>query len=169
MIKLRPAVTEDGPTLAEIDLLTWTVQTSPSPPPCDPSTYRFFDEQTRPRDVLVAEVTSGIGGYVKLREPHGPATRAHVYEIGGLAVTPGLQGAGVGRRLVEAAVEESRRRGARKLSLRVLGDNVAARHLYEICGFSVEGVLRDEFFLDERYVDDVLMSHHLGAALGAAD
>ena len=56
---------------------------------------------------------------------------------------------------------DSTRRGARKLSLRVLGDNTVARGLYESCGFAVEGVLRDEFLVDGRYVDDVLMARDL--------
>lgn len=169
VITIRRAVTGDGPILTGIDLLTWTPQTSPSPYPHDPSGYRFFDRRTRPEDVLVAEVDSVIGGYVKLREPSGLAARLHVYEISGLAVAPELQGAGVGRRLVEAGVGESRRRGARKLALRVLGDNAAARHLDETCRFTVEGVLQDEFFLDGHYVDDVLMACHLAPAAAAAN
>jgi ribosomal protein S18 acetylase RimI-like enzyme len=64
----------------------------------------------------------------------------------------------VGRALLEAALAEARRRGARKLSLRVLGDNERARALYERAGFEVEGVLRAEFHLDGRDVDDVLMA-----------
>jgi RimJ/RimL family protein N-acetyltransferase len=40
----------------------------------------------------------------------------------------------------------------------VLGPNAAARALYESCGFTVEGVLREEFLLDGQYVDDVLMA-----------
>ena len=60
----------------------------------------------------------------------------------------------------------ARSRGARKLSLRVLGGNVAARRLYEACGFTVEGVLREEFFLGGRYVDDVLMACLLDAVAG---
>jgi RimJ/RimL family protein N-acetyltransferase len=59
---------------------------------------------------------------------------------------------------VRAAVDEARRRGARKLSLRVLATNPGARRLYERCGFVVEGVLREEFLLDEVFVDDVLMA-----------
>ena len=35
---------------------------------------------------------------------------------------------------------------------------MAARRLYESCGFTAEGVLREEFFLGGRYVDDVLMA-----------
>ena len=36
--------------------------------------------------------------------------------------------------------------------------NERARRLYESAGFVVEGVLREEFFLEGRYVDDVLMA-----------
>ena len=69
-------------------------------------------------------------------------------------------------RLTEACIEQARSRGARKLSLRVLGGNVAARRLYESCGFTVEGVLCEEFFLGGRYVDDVLMACLLDAVAG---
>ncbi len=82
-------------------------------------------------------------------------------ELGGLAVDPGHQRTGAGRALVHAVVQQARARGARKLSLRVLGPNVTARRLYEACGFTVEGVLRAEFLLDGGYRDDVLMAHNL--------
>ncbi|EOD64089.1 GNAT family N-acetyltransferase, partial [Amycolatopsis vancoresmycina] len=64
-------------------------------------------------------------------------------------------------RLVEAAVAEARRRGARKVTLRVLGPNAGARRVYERCGFVVEGVLRGEFRIDGADVDDVLMARSL--------
>ena len=59
------------------------------------------------------------------------------------------------------AAEEAARRGARKLGLRVLGGNASARALYASAGFVVEGVLRDEFWLDGRFVDDVFMARPL--------
>ena len=97
----------------------------------------------------------------------GPLTsQSHVLQIRGLAVHPARRRCGVGRRLTEACIEQARSRGARKLSLRVLGGNVAARRLYESCGFTVEGVLREEFFLGGRYVDDVLMACMLDAVAG---
>jgi RimJ/RimL family protein N-acetyltransferase len=63
--------------------------------------------------------------------------------------------------LVEAAVTHAAGRGARKVTLRVLGPNEGARRLYERCGFVVEGVLRGEFELAGRLVDDVLMAYRL--------
>ena len=85
-------------------------------------------------------------------------SHAHVWEINGVAVDSAAGGKGVGRALVEAAFAAAGRRGARKVSLRVLGTNAGARRLYTRCGFHEEGVRRDEFLLDGPGVDDVLMA-----------
>lgn len=111
--------------------------------------------------MLVAETGGVVSGYAKLGQPSPLPSHAHVLELGGLAVGPSHQRAGVGRRLVEAAVQEARSRGARKLSLRVLGPNTGARRLYASCGFVVEGVLAAEFLLDGHYLDDILMARDL--------
>lgn len=58
-------------------------------------------------------------------------------------------------------MQECSRRGARKVTLRVLRHNVGARRLYEKGGFLPEGVLHGESLLEERYVDDILMTRHL--------
>jgi ribosomal protein S18 acetylase RimI-like enzyme len=99
-----------------------------------------------------------VAGYVRLGEGFGIPAHRHVRVIGGLAVDPDRRGLGLARRLVDAAVAEARRRGARKVTLRVLGHNTAARRVYERCGFVVEGVLRAGFRVDGADVDDVLMA-----------
>jgi ribosomal protein S18 acetylase RimI-like enzyme len=142
-----------------IDRATWSTLTSPSPPPAEGAP--FFGTRTAPADVLVAEVDGKVAGYIAIRPPTELEASSHVQHVNGLAVDPALQGRGVGRTLLEAAATEAGRRGARRLTLRVLEPNVAARHLYESCGFLVEGVLRGEFHLDGRDVDDVLMARTL--------
>jgi len=137
---------------------------SPAPPPPAPD-WSFFDERVEIRDVLVAEVDGGVAGYARLSHPHPLEASRHVLQISGIAVDPAQQRRGVGRALIDAAVAEARGRGARRLTLRVLGPNVAARRLYETSGFVVEGVLRGEFHLDGEYVDDVLMALDLAPGL----
>src|SRR5262249_2144890 len=73
---------------------------------------------------------------------------------------------GVASALLAAAEQHARARGARKLSLRVLGTNAPAMQLYEGVGFRKEGVLRDEFRIGGRYVDDVIMAKHLVSPAG---
>jgi ribosomal protein S18 acetylase RimI-like enzyme len=142
-----------------IDRATWTTATSPSPSPADGAP--FFGARTAPGDVLVAEVEGAVAGYISIRPATELQASSHVQHVTGLAVDPALQGRGVGRSLVEAAVAEAGRRGARRLTLRVLGPNTAARRLYESCGFVVEGVLRGEFHLDGEDIDDILMARTL--------
>lgn len=156
MTTVRFARDEDEAVLAKLDERTWTPAFSPAPPP--PAGTPFFDDGTRPENVLVAEHDGVVAGYVRLDEGFGIPAHRHVLVIGGLAVDPDRRRLGIARRLVDAAVAEARRRGARKLTLRVLGHNTGARRLYEHCGFVVEGVLRAEFRVDGEDVDDVLMA-----------
>ena len=157
---MRRARPEDDAALALVDALTWTSAVSPAGPRT--GSVSFFGESTTPADVLVAEREGDVVGYVLVRQAIPLPSHVHVLQVDGLAVHPEHQGRGAGRALVEAAVEEARSRGARKLSLRVLAPNTAAQRLYASCGFEVEGVLREEFVLDGQLVDDVLMARRLG-------
>lgn len=157
---IRVATPGDEGALGRLDRATWStlhsVQERPQPP-YEP----FFDQRFGPRDHLVAELDGVLVGYVRLALPTPLACNAHVRQIQGFAVSEEVRGAGVGRALLRAVRDEARRRGARRLTLRVLGHNTPARKLYESEGFVVEGVLSEEFLIDGRYVDDVLMGRQL--------
>jgi ribosomal protein S18 acetylase RimI-like enzyme len=158
--RIRTAGPADDEALTLIDRLTWSCLHAvvPEPqPPYDP----FFSERHTPENCLVAELGDRVVGYLRLGFPTPLASNAHVRQIQGLAVADEARGRGVGRALIRAAVEEARRRGARRLTLRVLGHNTPARKLYESEGFVVEGVLPEEFLLGGEYVDDILMGRSL--------
>lgn len=158
VLTIRTAVPADGPRLAALDLATWSSVVTPAPRWAEDAD--FFAARA-PGDVLIADRDGAPAGYVLLGRPTPLHSNRHVLQIAGLAVDPTAQGQGLGRRLVEAAIEEAARRGARRLTLRVLGGNSTAQALYASCGFVVEGVLREEFHLDGRFVDDVLMARTL--------
>jgi ribosomal protein S18 acetylase RimI-like enzyme len=160
-VRIRAAVDTDGQALTAIDRATWSVDVSPSPP--WPPDRPFFDDRTPPGDVLVAHEGEHVLGYAKLCPDPMPASSGHVQQINGLAVDPAHQGRGVGRMLLEAARQEAITRGARRITLRVLGNNTRARALYHACGYQTEGVLKDQFYLDGRYVDDVFMALEINA------
>ena len=63
--------------------------------------------------------------------PHGPAA----YEIGKMAVREDYQGQGIGRKLMEAAIEAGRSLGARQLYLETHHSLDPALRLYESVGF----------------------------------
>src|SRR5206468_3826610 len=145
--------------LLAIDRATWAPIVSPSH---GPSEGPFFNERTRPENVLVAEEDGVVVGWGKIENPTPLPASDHVWHCTGLAVDPAVARRGVGRALVEALVEEARSRGGRRMTLRVFGPNEPARRLYERCGFVVEGVMRQEFRIGEdEYVDDYLMARDL--------
>ncbi|MEU7425417.1 MULTISPECIES: GNAT family N-acetyltransferase [unclassified Streptomyces] len=157
---IRLARLDDEEELSVLDRATWSTLHAVMPPP-QPPYAPFFDERHGPDDYLVAELGGRVVGYIRLTHSTPLASNAHVIAIQGFAVAHEARGRGVGRALVRAAVEEARGRGARRLTLRVLGHNTPARTLYESEGFTVEGVLPEEFHLDGAYVDDVLMGRRL--------
>ncbi|EGX56563.1 acetyltransferase [Streptomyces zinciresistens K42] len=157
---IRPARPEDGEELGVLDRLTWSPVHAVLPRP-QPPYPPFFDDRHAPGDTLVAELGGRLVGYVRLAHATALASNAHVLQIQGFAVFGEARGRGVGRRLVRAAVDEARRRGARRLTLRVLGHNAPARALYEAEGFVVEGILPQEFCVEGTYVDDVVMGRSL--------
>jgi ribosomal protein S18 acetylase RimI-like enzyme len=156
---IRPARADEETALRALDRATWTQLATPTPAPAPDAP--FFRTGVAAADVLVAEEDGELAGYVALGASTPLDSNRHVLSIHGLAVAVSYRGRGLGRALIEAAAAEATRRGARKLSLRVLGGNTVARALYESCGFVVEGVLRDEFLIDGRYVDDVVMARDL--------
>ena len=158
MVEVRPATASDEEPLAVLDRAAWTPFSSPGR--LDEAAP-FFDERTSHEDVLVAVVDGEAAGYIRINRASRFHSSDHVLTVNGIAVDPARQGRGVGRALIDAAVAEARRRRARRLTLRVFSPNERARRLYESAGFVVEGVLREEFFLDGRYVDDILMARVL--------
>jgi ribosomal protein S18 acetylase RimI-like enzyme len=156
---IRPALREDEPALLALDRATISPDVSPASP--DDPRPGFWGPNEDPPDTVVVEVDGTVAGYVKLRHATELKASRHVLHVAGLAVNPAHQGQGLGRRLMEAAIAEARSRGARRLTLRVLGPNKRAQKLYESLGFEIEGVQREEFFLAGRYVDDVLLALRL--------
>lgn len=166
MSRIRPAVAADDESLAAIDEATWDVTVTPAPRR-EPGSAFFGGPQ--PEDVLVAEVDGTVVGYVTLHQVIPLPSHAHVLQVNGLAVAPHVQGRGIARELVQAALREATDRGARKVGLRVLSTNQPARRLYESCGFVIEGRLAGEFVLDGHPVDDLLMAWHADADADAED
>lgn len=162
-VAVRLARPEDEAGLARLEAAAWTPASGfPSViERADDPFFTFFTDDNPPAAFLVAELDGRMAGYLRLRPVTPLPENAHVLGVAGLAVAPGDRRRGVASALLAAAERQARARGTRKLSLRVLSTNAAARRLYERLGFGVEGILRDEFCIGGRFVDDVLMTKHL--------
>ena len=83
------------------------------------------------------------GGAILLAEQDGivvgtcalVAMEEGTFEVAKMAVNPALRGAGIGRKLLQAAVEAARARQARRLYIETNNTLSNAVHLYESCGF----------------------------------
>jgi ribosomal protein S18 acetylase RimI-like enzyme len=159
-VQIRVGRIADDAGLAALDAAAWT-PASGFPSVIQASDGSFFSPDSPPQAHLVAEIGGRIAGYLRLKPMTRLPENAHVLGVLGLAVAPTARRRGVAAALLTAAEDQARARGAAKLSLRVLSTNHSAIRLYERQGFAHEGLLRGEFLIDGRYVDDVLMAKQL--------
>lgn len=159
-VQVRRARLGDEPDIAALDAAAWSPE-SGFPSVIQAADGSFFSPDSPPEAHLVAEIGGRITGYLRLKPMTRLPENAHVLGVFGLAVAPAARRRGVAAALLAAAEGQARARGAAKLSLRVLSTNHSAIRLYERQGFAHEGLLRGEFLIDGRYVDDVLMAKQI--------
>jgi ribosomal protein S18 acetylase RimI-like enzyme len=81
--------------------------------------------------------------------------------IMGILVHHDYRNIGVGQSLVDEACDEARRRGKTKIVLSVFQTNSAAIAMYKKMGFDVAGIRKCQFWVNDVYVDEVLMEKFL--------
>jgi RimJ/RimL family protein N-acetyltransferase len=69
------------------------------------------------------------------------------------------QGKGIGGQIMDYTIQWCRRHHLHKLCLTVFASNEVAKYLYEKAGFVIEGVQKDQVFLNGTYDDEVLMAY----------
>jgi RimJ/RimL family protein N-acetyltransferase len=107
--------------------------------------------------VLVADDDGRIVGRLSIARDQHPASK-HVADLG-LMVAASHRRRGIGRALLEAAVEWAREAGVSKLELHVFPHNEPAIRLYEEFGFEREGYRRAHYRRGPEYLDAILMAY----------
>ena len=157
-IELRRLLPGDAASYREIRL-----EALQDTPDAFSSTYEA--EKDRPLDAFAARLRdshvigafdgrqlAGIAGfYIQPGPKH-----AHKGMLWGMYVRPTHRATGLGRKLVEAIIEQARRQ-VELLQLFVVSDNLAARRLYQKLGFVEYGIEHHATKYRGRYLDDVLM------------
>jgi RimJ/RimL family protein N-acetyltransferase len=112
--------------------------------------------------VFVAEEDGRIVGRLSVaRDPH-PAS-FHVADLG-LMVVASHRRRGIGRALLQQAVDWAAQSRVRKLELHVFPHNAPAIALYESFGFVREGYRKDHYRRGFGYVDAILMAYPVDGA-----
>ncbi|MFO0659200.1 MAG: GNAT family N-acetyltransferase [Polyangiaceae bacterium] len=152
---IRPACLDDVPKLDAIDRRIWDARSTPAPLPLG---VIPFDLHLPLQDTWVAAIESDIAGYVTIGSRSSLTSNQHVCMIRVLGVDQAFQRCGIGRRLLEEAEHQARKRGCKVMRLYVLGSNTRAIAAYERAGFSITARLEGEFIINGLVVDDLIMS-----------
>lgn len=100
---------------------------------------RHFRERPETSHFFVAETADGTrAGFLHLQSTIDFFTGASNCHVSDIAVAPGLDGHGIGSRLLAFAEAFAKGRGCRFVTLSVFPANARARALYERHGFDVE-------------------------------
>jgi RimJ/RimL family protein N-acetyltransferase len=164
-VTIRRAVSSDAPALVDLARAVarepegWLISAGGPRGVGDERRFLRAVRRSPHAAVFVAEAPEGIVGRLSVaRDPH-PAS-AHVADLG-LMVAKTHRRRGIGRALMEQAVEWARASGVTKLELHVFPHNAAALELYERFGFEREGFRRGHYSSGGRLVDAVLMAYEV--------
>lgn len=134
MASIRLASPADAPVLGRL-LYAFNVEFGAATPDAE-----TIAERAAPLlasgEVTVLLAGDGPDGFAQLRfrpSLYTGALDAHLEE---LYVVPERRGRGLGRALLEAAMDHARQRGAAHVDLGTSEDDLAARNLYESAGFT---------------------------------
>ena len=97
---------------------------------------------------LIAEEAGELCGYIGMYQALDEG------EITNVAVTPDKRNAGIGRKLVQEAVEQAKKQQIKQIVLEVRVSNDSAIHLYEKCGFVTCGIRKGfyDFPKEDAYI-----------------
>src|SRR5207249_10024275 len=79
----------------------------------------------------------------------------------GLTMISEYRGQGIGHKIIETLVRESRSAGLRTLEVEFLAHNETARRSYEKAGFEQAEIIPHKIFRSRKYFDALLMSKEL--------
>lgn len=107
----------------------------------------------------IAEVGGKIIANGEVTRGEYKDTRRHGHLM--LTMISEYRGQGIGRRIIETLVKESRKAGLRTLDVEFLAENAAARRTYEKAGFKQAGIIPYKVFRAGKYLDGLIMSREL--------
>jgi ribosomal protein S18 acetylase RimI-like enzyme len=132
--QIRLGRSEDAPVFGRL-LHAFNVEFGEPTPTADVIAERAAP-LIRSRELTVLLAGDGLDGFAALRFRPSIYTGALDAYLEELYVVPERRGRGVGRALLETAMDHARQRGAAHIELNTSEGDVAARALYESAGFT---------------------------------
>jgi len=165
--RIRPAEPGDAPGLVALGRAVgsepgrWLITASDWRSVGDERRYLKAVRRYPHAAVFVAEADGGeIVARLSLSRDQHPSS-SHVADLG-LMVAAAWRRQGIGRALLEAAVEWARGAGVRKIELHVFPHNEGAIKLYDEFGFEREGYRHEHYRRSSgEFVDAILMAYRV--------
>lgn len=148
MVKIWNEAVSDGDTLPQEKPLT------------EKEAAGFFSSQTS--TCIAADSSTGVVVGLYILHPNGTGHCGHIANAS-YVVWSVMRHKGIGRKLVQHSLEETKRKGFRLLQFNaVVSTNAAARRLYESMNFKQLGILPGGYKNNSgEYIDTVLYYHDL--------
>ena len=145
---IRPALPGDVPALSELAKRTWADAFGKPLTPEDLAaeleesrSEAYFTDALNETTILLAEQDGALRGYIQLGDVEIPEVEVRPGDQGlrRLYVDTEMQGRGLGRRLIDAALDHPRLASANRIFLTVWDQNEGAMRLYGSFGFKMVG------------------------------
>jgi ribosomal protein S18 acetylase RimI-like enzyme len=162
---IRPAGPSDVPALSELAKRTWADAFGGPLSPEDLAaeldesrSEAYFSNALKETTILLAEENGALRGYVQFGDVEIPEVEVRPGDQGlrRLYVDTAMQGRGVGRRLMDAALDHPRLASADRIFLTVWEQNQRAMRLYKSFGFNTVGTTR-VMIADKKVGEDLVL------------
>jgi len=156
--EIRKAVATDVPAITAIynEAILTTTATFDLEPKSTTSQRKWFKEHGPRNPVMVAVVDSKVVGWASLSEYSTRCAYANTAELS-LYVKESFRNHGIGRKLMQAVLEEGRKAGLHTVISRIAGGNNVSIHLHRQFSFTDIGVMREVGYKFDQLLDVYIM------------
>jgi phosphinothricin acetyltransferase len=158
MLTIRRAERRDLDSITAIynDAVLKTVATFDIEPKTASERVSWFEAHGPRHPILVAESGGTVAGWISLSEWSDRLAYADTAEVS-LYVAEERRGEGVGKKLMEAALNEGREAGLHTIVSRIAGGNETSVRLHESFGFQHIGIMKEVGRKFGKLIDVLLM------------
>jgi len=158
MLTIRQAALEDLGAITEIynEAILKTAATFDTEPKTPEEQKSWFANHSPKCPILVAQQYDLIVGWASLSTWSDRCAYSDTVEIS-LYVKEGHQGTGIGRKLLEAIIQQGQRAGFHTVIARITEGNEASIHLCESVGFEHIGIMKEVGRKFGKFLDVYLM------------
>lgn len=111
----------------------------------------------QPNAIIVAVENEDVLGYMFVKGES--ATRVkHRASVAVVGVVEKARNLGIAQKLFEFVEQIAKQRNLRRLQISVIATNARAIHVYEKMGYVREGIYRDSLYINNEYVDEVVLA-----------